>query len=451
VEIDLKEFEALVALISSVGGEAKQKHPPALVRYRRKEITRSTVSATGLVVTEYRNEESYKPSWHKAKFALLEELKRHPDSMGLTGEIKRDLGSIKNADGMLFQAINALVDDFFADRRRDLLEFVRILRKDFGGEPVNAWTDIELHGFAIEVPKIEFELAQNEFSFRQVEVSDFEKEVPDYAVRPFGIWSEPSSLLRISTMATMPIDLQFEKSHAEAALRLFTASPIKCPTQSMHSESITRMFAGTMSLGMTLPTQPFRLKPGDVASFKTFWLECYGKIPAGFYSFSTEQEDFLKIAYDRYTDGILHQGRIEGKIAFAIMGLEAIFLRGEKDELRYRLSLRIAKVFSKLGVSIEGIQRRVRTGYDIRSIYVHGGHLNSSQRAKHEKDLNLAIPALSNVLLNDLRISLLFFILTKMEKTKLLDIIEASFLSAPADQEIQTIVDSCKHILRPHT
>ena len=123
------------------------------------------------------------------------------------------------------------------------------------------------------------------------------------------------------------------------------------------------------------------LSGASEGKLKTFFEKVEKQLPVELYDVRGKSETPLTIAYERYCDGLFATAPIERKIAAAIMGLVALyFRRDEMHELGYRLSLRIAKVLSKLNISAQEAQKRVKKGYGVRSLHVHGSHLSGKER-----------------------------------------------------------------------
>jgi hypothetical protein len=79
----------------------------------------------------------------------------------------------------------------------------------------------------------------------------------------------------------------------------------------------------------------------------------------------------LRLALRRF-DFASQRLRVEDRLIDAWIALEALFLPGERDELRYRVSLRMAYFLSADAVERRTTFQQVRRSYDARSAIVHG-------------------------------------------------------------------------------
>jgi hypothetical protein len=434
-----ERFLALRDVILRIGSEIKVSTLPMTIRFRRLVVHDFHTPPAGVTPHRGQYQDSYKPSWHKAEAATFEQVKESPEYASLMTELQTTFSKAINYEDVLYRATQILISDFFYERpARSFPTFVAILGKNINNEPVLACTEIEVHGFEIHVPRIEIFIGEKHFIFRQREIADFQREVEDYDVRQNMLWNAPSFFLRIEMPARSPHELQIETLKAECALRLFKVCSCSCAGQSFQSESILGFFQGSTSGAPKRGIHTFELKAGQESELRTFWSQYYEKVPLQFCQWEQHDEDFLEVAYDRYCDALFHTGRPEGKIAFAAMGLEAIFLGSkEKSELQYKLALRITKLFSKLGCDINEIRTQIGVAYGIRSVYVHGGHLTGEQRKEREKRLKNSIDSLGSQLLNYLRISILLFVVWNVTKKDILELIEQSLFSNVKDEELK--------------
>jgi Apea-like HEPN len=445
----LQAFQQLFDAIRHLGEDAKRESPATEERYRKFVVETTVRTNTGMTPSKFHFEEASRFSWHNAYFRVEKQIKQQPQFQHVISELCRSFGDRPNLEHFASYATALLVSDYFSDKERNLGDFIELLRKDIQGEPILYWTDMDVVGFETWVPKMEIMMGSKKIIIRQPELNDFQQEHSDYSPFPSPLWTVPSCYLRIETLSCGQAVLQLEAMRAEIILRLFSVCACTFTKQSFRSESVAKFVGGIMGPSPKSVGATFQLRPEQELLFKQFWIECNKRVSVRFNVIPMAQDDFWGIAYSRYSDALFHIGRPEGKIALAVMGLEAIFLGDEKDELKYRLSLRIAKMFIKIGSNADDLRKRIRAGYDIRSIFVHGGHLTTNQRGKYEKQTNLKIQELATSLMNDLRRSLLCMLLTNLEKKKMIDLIEDSLLDVSRDKEIEGILAPWKHFVQP--
>ncbi len=117
------------------------------------------------------------------------------------------------------------------------------------------------------------------------------------------------------------------------------------------------------------------------------------------------------IAILRYRDALLKPEAIENKIAYGIMGLEALYLKAEeREELSHRLAQRVAKILGVFGEQPIRTYALIKKGYELRSAFVHGSSLQPGDRQK--------LKNLLDNILEYLRKSILIFLQLKKDKEK---------------------------------
>lgn len=99
--------------------------------------------------------------------------------------------------------------------------------------------------------------------------------------------------------------------------------------------------------------------------------------------FYHSDEEYIKVAMARYKDALYSQMKYEGKIAFSIASLEALFNVGN-DDLKYKLCIRasqLLRMFEYLPENNiwEDVYQRLSRAYSIRSGYVHGNKLSKKK------------------------------------------------------------------------
>lgn len=170
-------------------------------------------------------------------------------------------------------------------------------------------------------------------------------------------------------------------------------------------------------------------------------------IPISFFELGITKIDHLTIAYNRYNDALFQDGNLERRIANAVMGLEALFLKsGELQELVYRLNLRMSKILGLLGYDPYEVRKIIKDAYKVRSIFAHGGHLSYNERKKLESKYK-SIQNFVRQLLDYLRISIIVMMLSKREKDDLIDLIDDSFVDKKREEILNSTISSLKNII----
>jgi len=139
---------------------------------------------------------------------------------------------------------------------------------------------------------------------------------------------------------------------------------------------------------------------------------------------------FLGIALTRYQDALLKTEPLSNKLAYAVFGLEALYLGKEEfGELNHRLAQRVAKVMYFLGKAEDSVSvyRDVKKAYSVRSRFVHGGFEELKDRELLDK------------ITEYLRLSILAFMFTR-DKKQLLDLIDRSMLTEKANEELKSFL-----------
>jgi hypothetical protein len=158
--------------------------------------------------------------------------------------------------------------------------------------------------------------------------------------------------------------------------------------------------------------------------------------------------NYLTIAYNRYSEALLKNGLFERRVANAVMGLEALILKpGEKQELTYRLGIRISKLLSQLGYSPHEARNVINDAYKVRNLFAHGGQLDYKGKKKLESKYhdikNLLLPTL-----NYLRILLVVMILTKKGKDEFIDLIDDSLVDKEKETQLHGTLSEVREILK---
>lgn len=403
---------------------------------------------TGVSVTRTETRYFEKEDWFRAALQLFDKIKALPQY-----EAFRECLSIldgKNHDEQLSRTVLDIVQMSFDQKPLNPSDLLDYFLKSIANAPVPAWVDIDVLGVSIKgTQSFEFSFNGRKFIFRQLDISDFERESHVFAGSEFRLFP-PDSILRIQMESWRGIELQEEALKATAILRLFRVCSAKFDRQTFGTKSPFAMIAGTSSHleKVFVPNHPLVLTIEETKTLENFWRAVDPKLPTELRGFGPNNVTTISIAYERYCDGLLMSHPVERKITFAIMGLEAIYLReNEVQELMYRLELRVCKALSSLQFKNGELRSQIKDGYKIRNSYVHGGHLSDKEKKRIEQK-GIPVNDLASKLLDYLRISILHLIISNQTKEQFLDLLEDSFIEQDQNDKLQAIIGSENAILR---
>jgi len=123
-----------------------------------------------------------------------------------------------------------------------------------------------------------------------------------------------------------------------------------------------------------------------------------------------ETTDYLSISLQRYNEALFKPNNME-RVTYAIMGLEALFLKSsEREELSHRLAQRVAKCLSILNYQPIEIYRVLKQSYEVRSEFIHGAPIREDELRNSGE--------LANKVMEYLRLSILVFMGTEKRKNR---------------------------------
>jgi hypothetical protein len=398
---------------------------------------------------EYSSHGEYitKPSWVHTTFKLIDKIAESSQY----NSVLEYLIQIFGKDNILSLALRFFVEKLiheclcnpkFSEVEIDSL--IEIFLKDLRGEPVKCGAEVELTGVVLSPGKVELD---HGVLLRQTRIEDLEKEFPVYGLMQPMLLPKPSAVLNIEFLGREANEIQRKIWQSITILRLFKVGSINCIRYRMYSDSLTNIISGTVGLGGKETTlETYLITKEDVPRLREFWHTLSNALPTSFFDPTIAETDYLTIAYNRYCDSLFQSGILERRIANAVMGLEALFLSGETQELAYRLCLRISKLLSLLEYDPHEIKKVVHDAYKIRSIFVHGGLLDS--RKKKIVSEYRDIKNLLQLLLEYLRVSIVVIMLSDKEKKELINLIENSTIDKKCEETLDNAVSKAKMILR---
>lgn len=438
------KFTALLTRIQQTVAEQKALRllMPSVLPMRRWKATEHAVTETGVTVQRAQEERFTKTDWAGASFRLIDEVAKWPDYQQFFEELAKAMGKDALGLGRSGRALQTVVHKVVKGDNCNPAELFAQLIQLVNDDPVLTWCDIDVFGIVVNGAKeVRFNAGDAIYTFRQLQLSDFEEPVLDLGSIESRMDSgQPGCILRAETKTTSAVGLQTYVSRVLTMLRLFQVCSVKFGRQGYNrANEFYFPFGINSTRELFQPgNHPISLTPDSADRLTKFWKAVWSKLPAGLNDYGPKETTPVFIAYERYCDSLFSPNPVERKIAFAIMGLEAIYLaRDEAAENTYRLEMRAAKFLSKLGVQVSEARRHLKHGYRVRNMYVHGGHLSDDDKEKLKRK-NMDPDAIANALLNYLRVSILHLIVSQ-SKEDFLKLLEESFIERAKDDELEAL------------
>lgn len=321
--------------------------------------------------------------------------------------------------------------------------------KDINNEPVIYRSEVQLDGIVVFPKNIELKIRDTNINLRQITVEDLEKPIKINILNSNPLLREPTAILNIEIIGRESPEIQRIIEEAITILRLFKVGSVKYFSYTLHSESIIYMMGDSRitsskeykSLEKSIITEE------DINNLITFWRKMSEILPSNFLKIDRNKIDFLSISYERYCDALFHNGVVERRIANAMMGLESLFLKGgEIQELSYRLKTRISKILYLIGFNPNNIKEIIGTAYKIRSLFVHGGHLNYKEKKKLISKFK-DIKEFLKTLLDYLRISIIIGICINIEKDEFLDLIDDALIDKAKEDQLINLLNRVSDVI----
>jgi hypothetical protein len=323
--------------------------------------------------------------------------------------------------------------------------------KEVKGELLPHKVEAQITGIVVSDGPVGFEIKGLTFELRQIQARDLEEEVeiesaPWRALMPGeGLSQTPSAVLTLSTLAKDGNEIHKEAWKAIAMLRLFCLASV----EEVRSRVEAPTFSDRSSEGVSSYCRPpfcgsevFQVGNADVGRLKEFWEKLAGKIPQELYwSPGDVAYTHQGIAYKRYSEALAHDALIERRIANAVMGLEALFLR-QQDELSYRLRVSVAKLLDSLGNCPQEVHDAVNVAYSVRSAFVHGDQL-SPKKKRRLGDLK----SLATNTLDYLRQALVLSLVWQTDKDRFVEAIEGALVDPEQDAILRKQISPLRGII----
>lgn len=316
-----------------------------------------------------------------------------------------------------------------------LREFISPFIQSLGKEP--DWK-IKIWLSGVWVAESEIRLMENVI-LRQPVPSDFEREIPvdDLPKLPLHYedieFTNVMAILEIVLHHTSHNQMETKLRDFTNLLTIFRLGEIKFIKRTASPSRYIGQYSYPIiaESGYINPLHVYEITRADSEVFLQFYTHLGSQVGE-----LTRNDDFLGIAYDRYTDAL--SGKLaEYSIASAINCLEALFLDDNSGELAHKLSQRVAAIIrQRTAVPGPEIYKLMKDAYTVRSKYVHGV-------VSRKKPKTMPIRELRNSILEYSRKSLLVFLQIKGYKSKseFLKLIDDSLLDETAQAELLDLLN----------
>ena len=435
----------LAKMIQKITAEFKEKGQIRKVKmpYLKEKITKFEYKE-GNIAQQWSYEQIVKEEWvweDLVRIIVPEAKKLDSFSKSLQELSKVFKVNVTQAEFWVSRFVDAVAKATLENANEDrIAELTFSFVRDLEGSP-RAWTPrLWLKGIWMVDDDVEI---SESLRFTKPVAADLERE---YDLRMFPhfyeSWprSDPSAILDASFRVKNQPEVSKEIEKLMLVLRLFRVGSVSSVRTVWKSESILEFMGGMVSFGgLVSESYKYSLSKADVPKLKEFFEKIIPLIPPNLYDPAIKQVDYSVIAVQRYNDAISKPEIFESRLTFAVMALEALYLKeNEREELEHRLSQRLARLLSFCGYKPIEVYDTMKESYGLRSSFVHGSPIP-------EEKLK-GVAKMGQEVIEYARLSIVLFLLLKQvtEKDKFLSLIDHSLLSENAvDKLDKTLKEHC--------
>lgn len=321
----------------------------------------------------------------------------------------------------------------------DVSHIIQAFLNDVSDGPVDWTITSYLSGLVVKDGSINLD---DKTILRQVTQDDLEKEINRHPGTPYGrsFLDNATAVLEIHTLEGIHPMIYPAINVYLLLFLLFGNGSVNHIRTQWKGESILRypgeFGGGPMFVGF--PNEKYVLRKEDLGQFKRFADVLKDKLPIDSNG-QVESDHHIGISIARYQDAILRNEVFVNRISYAVMGMEALYLKpNEVGELNLRLSQRVAKLIAEVEQdNIFEIYKTMNRAYEIRSRFVHGS-VQDGNTSDHKQVMEK--------LLKYLRKSIILFIMLSPDKKK--EIILNTLDNAVLDHKITKKFNASARLFR---
>lgn len=372
---------------------------------------------------------------------VLRRLKEAPEWHECANGLTSQFGlSVENSNSYLLQLTQVVFRDTLHNTTPLLDTYfertiARLMNELRGGE-IEHRCRVWLRGLRLSESELKLD---DQLTLRRPTPKDYEQEryIGDTSGLPFYL--SYSAVIELRVMCRSTGEAEKEINAVLGTLRLLRVSSVVNEQYEIMPQTLSGVGYASKPDNRQQVNYETDFTPNDVPLF----LRLYDLLKPMFLSperIITTADNYLGIAFQRYTEAILEGGGIESRITSAVFALESLYLApDEKNELSYRLSLRTAALLSSLSsYKALNIKKDLKDAYNTRSAYVHGSGKSLKDRRKPKKDLT----PLCSTLLEYARQSIVIFAqLTQLHgediKPRIIKLVDDSLLEELSRQRLR--------------
>jgi hypothetical protein len=321
----------------------------------------------------------------------------------------------------------------------ELVELITLFQNDLEGAPIIWNVTVKLRGIWLKDEEI---IVDKGLKLRRPRPEDLvfecpveemiEGVVPGLHVRFFPFLGHATAVLEVTQRSQSQLHMLDELEKIIIALRLYKPASITKGEVIWKPKSVLHFGGTTWPISSQPEIYRYSLASEDASKLKTFLDKIKPLLPVA--QARVETIDHISISLQRYDDVLFKPDPTE-RLTYAIMGLEALFLKSsEHEELKHRLAQRVARCLSLYGYQSLEVYRTVAQSYDVRSEFVHGTLINKEKRGD--------AATLADKVIEYLRTSILMFLelKNKVEKDNFLNTIDNSLLHQDAFAKLEKLI-----------
>jgi len=377
-----------------------------------------------------------KEEWNSGDiFRLIETVKKEVSLFKNSAKVIADLYSTSEpqAEFWLSRFVQKLIMGHLEDKvdTTIITDLIITFIGDLEDNPLEWKIKVWLEGVWMDIEEMDIEKG---ILIRKPQPDDLEYEHPiDTPLFSKELMHYPSAILEINKRVKVQPYLYPELEKVLSTLQLYKIGAVNKIRIEWKPKSILQISGVSSPTHAWATAYKYPLTTRDVNLLPKFIETIKHLLPTDDKTGAPLPSNPVGIAILRYQDSLFKPEGTENKIAYSVMGLEALYLKAkEREELSHRLAQRIAKILEFFNEPPIKTYNIVKEAYEIRSNFVHGSPLQTEEPQKTKEILDKVIELL--------RKSILVFLQIGKEKEDFLSLIDNAILETQAGEKLQNLM-----------